>query len=264
MWVYILLGGCFGAIIGSFLNVLILRLPLQRSMTGRSACPGCGHTLSPLDLVPIASFLLLRGRCRYCDQPISVRYALIEAVTAISFALIVAVWFSAGGGSMWQLGFWFVVLVVCVVTFVIDLEHYLILDVVTGWGSIVALAFLIADAVSSGQSVGALLLARLWGAVFGFAAFWLLWRLSRGRLLGFGDVKFTIFIGVVLGFPLVVPALLFAFWLGALYALPLLIIKRKSLQSKLPFGTFLVPALLLAAVVGERVIRWYGGVSGLW
>lgn len=264
MWAYILLGGCFGAIIGSFLNVLILRLPEQRSVSGRSACPSCGHALSPFDLVPVFSFLLLRGSCRYCGRSISPRYVLIEVVTAIGFAVIVAALLPLSVANLWQLSFWFVVFAVCVVTFVIDFERYLILNSVTGLGIVLALVCLVAGAAFAGQSIGPVLLSRVWGALFGFVSFWLLWKLSRGRLLGYGDVKFTLFMGVVLGFPLVIPALLFAFWLGALYALPLLMLKRKNLQSKLPFGTFLAPALLLASIVGERVIQWYGGVSGLW
>lgn len=264
MWLFVALSFVFGAIVGSFLNVLTLRLPHGHSVQGRSGCPRCGHVLAPLDLIPIVSYLLLRGKCRYCSAPIAYRYWLLEVVTGIAFAVATYVWLPDAAADWLWLGFLYVTLSVCIVTFVIDLEHFLILDTVTGFGSLFALGFLVARALVQHMPLGPLLISRMAGVACGLVFFWLLWRLSRGRLLGFGDVKFTVFIGVVLGFPLVVPGLLFSFWLGALYAIPLLIAKQKRLQSAVPFGTFLVPALLLALVIGDEVIAWYGAMTGLW
>ncbi|MBP9686659.1 MAG: prepilin peptidase [Candidatus Doudnabacteria bacterium] len=254
----------FGAIIGSFLNVVTLRVPLGWSLGGRSRCVSCHHVLAPVDLVPVLSYIALRGQCRYCHVGISSRYAFVELLTGASFCLATFLYFPHQITDMFLLIFWFVVITVSIVTFIVDLEHFIILDFVTGLGSVAALLLLVLDALYNAQSVSALLIARGWGIVCGFSFFWLLWKASKGRLLGFGDVKFTIFMGIVLGFPLIIPALLFSFWLGALYAIPLLMAKRKGFKSKLPFGTFLVPAMFLAYMVGGGVIAWYGSTTGLW
>jgi prepilin signal peptidase PulO-like enzyme (type II secretory pathway) len=250
----------FGLLIGSFLNVVILRAPAGRALSGRSACPHCRRTLTAVDLVPVLSYALLRGRCRACGSRISVRYPIIELCTGVGFALVAWYLAPAAMGAFLFFALCLLVIAVGIVTFVIDFEHYLILDIVTFWGVVMALILQVSRDVAAGQALW------LWpnhtlGALAGAAAvaipLWLLWFLSRGRALGFGDVKFAVFIGATLGFPLALLGVLCAFWVGALFAIPLLLTGRRQLGSKVPFGTFLVVGQILALLWGERLFAWY-------
>lgn len=250
----------FGLIIGSFLNVVILRLPNGQKLSGRSVCPKCRYTLTVWDLVPVFSFIGLRGKCRNCRAKISFRYVVIELLTALGFAW--AMWFASPvTGQAWLL-FSLLALVVAVgiVTFVIDLEHYLILDTVTGFGVMVAIILQVISDIASHGGVfqwPSHTLTALLGMVVGVVPFWLLWFISRGKWLGFGDVKYAAFLGATLGYPLVVLGELFAFWAGAVFAIPLLLLGKRRLGSRVPFGTFLVVGQVLALVWGERLLRWY-------
>ena len=253
----------FGLLLGSFANVLILRLPKEASIGGRSACVHCGHTLQPLDLVPLLSYVWLRGRCRYCKKSISPRYFAVELFVSCAFAA--SAWYSSPVTTVefLQLGLWFVLIFVGVITFIVDFEHYIILDVVTGCGSGAVLLLLLA--IDSAQGTLGLTLASgaakgILGAVLGYALFYILWYFSGGKLIGFGDVKFMLFMGLALGLPLVFVGMLFAFWIGALVSVPLLLFGSKTLKSKVPFGTFLVPALWVAAVWGDWFLVWYSGL----
>lgn len=255
-----LLVGVLGLLIGSFLNVVILRLPSGKTLGGRSACPHCQYQLRAVDLVPVISYVYLRGRCRRCAQSISPRYPIIELLVAALFLL--CYFHSApvdAAGYVLLLQAWLVA-AVCVVTFVVDFEHYLILDRVT-FGGLVGLIGLKIVHLFVGHLVlwswHSVLFNSFVGALIGFIPFFLLWFLSRGKLMGLGDVKFMIFAGFALGWPNIVVALLLAFWLGALVALPLLILGKKSLGSRLPFGTFLAIAVLIAFLYGDSLWHWY-------
>ena len=251
----------FGSILGSFLNVVSLRLPKGESLAGRSHCTACGHTLSWLDLFPLFSYLLFRGRCRYCQKNFSSRYFLFELLSGVLF-----VW------AFWQvnpqdlpgylllLKAWVVVSALLVV-FTIDLEHFLIFDnVLISAGLPVAVLNLILDLLSrqlSKLELGSLTFGGVFaGGVFaGF--FYLLWYVSRGRWIGFGDVKLMFFLGLALGWPNTAAAWLLAYFLGTAYALPLLVLGKKQLSSRLPFGCFLAPAALIALFYGPTLVNWY-------
>lgn len=257
---------CFGLLIGSFLNVVILRLPHDETLGGRSHCTACNHPLSGPDLVPVLSYVFLWGRCRYCRHRISPRYAIIELFTAVLFAVAAGICAPDTVAEWLGLLRWFVILAVAIVTFVVDWEHYIILDEVTGWGTVLVLALACASAGIHGgwQEVWHVLQYSAYGAGTGVVLFWLLWRVSRGRLLGFGDVKFMVFMGAATGFPRIVPGIVFSFWLGAVVAIPLLLLGRKQLGSRIPFGVFLAPGMLIALIWGQQVVQWYGRMAGLW
>jgi leader peptidase (prepilin peptidase)/N-methyltransferase len=204
----------FGALIGSFLNVVIYRLPLVQSLGGRSYCPHCHRQLTWLDLVPVLSFVFLRGRCRACRERISFRYVIGELVIAFGFAFG-AWWFHpltmaeglpfALWCLLWSVGF---------VTFVIDLEHFLILDKVTFWGTVLVFVLLAIFSLVPGkgpQVLSTTIFTAAIGVLVGPLPFLVLWYVSKGRWLGFGDVKFMVFLGALLGSPLVFLAQLFAF-----------------------------------------------------
>ncbi len=254
----------FGSIIGSFLNVVILRLPAEKNLGGRSACWSCGHTLGFFDLFPVFSYLFLRGKCRYCKIKVSPRYLIIEIFTALLFMF-----------SWWQLSpqvlkdylqFASICLAVCifVIVFVIDLEHFLIFDGVIYIGAL--LIFAINFAVSFNQNQLFVLngnwLSGIMGAIFVPLPFLFIWYFSKGRWMGLGDVKFCIFLGMLLGLKIAVVSLFFSIFIGGIASLGLLALGKKQMTSKIPFGTFLSLGGFLAFFYGSSVLSWYLAVLG--
>ncbi len=255
----------FGAIVGSFLNVVILRLPEEKTLTGRSACVFCHHALGVLELFPLLSFLGLRGKCRHCHKKISPRYFIIELITGLLFA---GLWLVMAPTEIFGL-LLFVrncfVAAVLLSVFVIDLEHFLILDSIVFPASAVALVFNVILTLVGGSSLfstSGLLVSGLVGGLLGFLPFWLIWYFSNGRWMGFGDVKLGLFLGLVLGFTQVFVGYFIAVLLGGAISIFLLMFTKKTLKSQIPFGTFLSFGALLALVYGDRLLNWYMAFLG--
>jgi leader peptidase (prepilin peptidase)/N-methyltransferase len=257
---YLLIFYC-GCLVGSFLNVVILRLPQGQKLTGRSRCLSCGRQLKPLELLPVLSFLFLCGRCSKCKTKISWRYFVIELLTGLLFA---AVWkFGQPLVSFADYLFLvrnFAVVSILVLVFVIDFEHYLILDAVVfpGLALVLLLNLAIGEATGYGFMPG--LHNFLWSllyAVIAAAPFALLWLASRGRWLGLGDVKFVLFIGAVFGWPLLAVSLMSAVFIGGASSVLLLLSKRKTLASRVPFGTFLSLGAAATLFYGQKLLDWY-------
>ncbi len=254
----------FGATIGSFLNVVIWRMPREEQITsGRSHCPFCSKTLQPRDLIPILSFIMQRGRCRYCKKRISYRYPVIEFVVASLF--LITFWVSVPVDAL----SWFLVLKIFFVigamtaVFVIDFEHYLILDRIVLPATIIILVMHLITDLTGGQGwVESQTLSGIIGAVAGYLPFYLLWKFSSGKWMGLGDAKFGLFLGATFGFPLVWLCFFLAFFVGSVVAVPLLLFKTKRMSSKIPFGTFLAIAGLLTLWFGEQIAEWYLGLIG--
>ncbi len=255
----------FGAVVGSFLNVVILRLPEGQSLTGRSHCPACGRVLPASDLVPLFSFIALGGKCRGCGKKISFRYPLIELLAGLLFALAAAYFAPISVFSVLVLAKICLILSCLLVIFVIDLEHYLILDsvLITGAAGVLLLDIAIAIAgrlpLFSRQSEIVLALAM---AVFCALPFFLLWYVSKGQWMGFGDVKLAGFLGLALSWPQAGIALLAAVFLGGATGLLLLAIGKKTLKSKLPFGTFLSLGAAISLFYGPQLLHWYLSLLG--
>lgn len=261
MSVYILISAILGLVVGSFLNVAINRLRLKEGLNGRSHCPHCKYQLSALDLVPLFSFLFLGGKCRYCGKPISWQYPAVEAFTGLVFALA---WikFEEFGNDLfftWVLTAFFVVIAVY------DLKHFLILDKVVFPGLVIALIYaLVSDftgdcgAAWSCATISGLLGA---GAVAGF--FYLQYLLSRGRWIGFGDVKFGLMLGFVSGFPLCILLLFVSYLSGAAIGVFLIATGRKQASSKMPFGTFLGLGAIITLLYGTPILNWYLKLIGV-
>lgn len=255
----------FGAIVGSFLNVVILRLPEEETLGGRSHCTSCGHTLSAWQLIPIVSFLFLGGKCAFCRAKISPRYIIIEVLCGLLFA-----------GSVWYLNpqtisaiftllVWWTAAASLLSIFVIDLEHYLIFDVVVFIASAVVIVCKTVSAIAAGSSVLAVLTViglSLLGAVVGALPFFLIWWFSKGKWMGFGDVKLMLLLGVLAGPTLVFITLLLAIFSGGIISLFLLIFTKKTMKSHIPFGCFLAPAGLIVLVFGQQILNWYLGILG--
>jgi len=242
----------FGLVVGSFLNCLIYRLETGQSfLRGRSFCPDCKHKLGFWDLIPVLSFVWLRGRCRYCQKKISLQYPLVEIATGILFVLFV-LFFEIRFPiiDIREIGF-LIIIPFLVVIFVYDLKHFIIPDKVIYPAIVIALIYNLQRCDLLGRSH--LLFSALGAAAF-FGAIVLI---SRGKWMGIGDIKLAFLMGLVLGFPNILAALFLAFFLGAIIGIGLIIFNRKTLKSEVPFGPFLVTGTLAALFWGEAIINWY-------
>ena len=240
-----------GACIGSFLNVVIYRLPLGQSLVSPpSRCPQCGSRLKWYDNVPILGWLWLAGRCRQCKKPISIQYPLVELVTALLFVLVV--WVTPAGPLMASR---LLLLCVLIVLFGIDLEHQILPNSITLPGIVAGLILsTIAPPGLRDAFLGALLGA---GVLYAIAGAYYLWRREEG--LGMGDVKMLAMIGAFLGWKAVLVTLVLSSFSGALLGMALIAAQRGGMKLALPFGTFLSLGALAAMLAGEPLITWYAG-----
>lgn len=235
----------FGLAVGSFLNLCIDRLPQGGSIVSPpSHCESCGHPLSALDLIPVLSYILLRGRCRYCGAPIPRRLPLVETATGLLFALL---WHHYGPTPQWILAT--IYTCIMIIIFFTDLEHSLVPNQVIY--PAIALALLAAPFTPS-HSARELLL----GGLTGFALL-LLIALIRPAGMGMGDVKLAAFIGLIVGFPSVLIALFLSFIAGGLVAGWLLLSGAKGRKDPVPFAPFLVAGGMVAMLYGKEIMDWY-------
>jgi leader peptidase (prepilin peptidase) / N-methyltransferase len=238
--------GLFGAIVGSFLNVVAFRLPRRESVVRpASRCPSCATPIKPYDNIPVLSWLLLRGHCRSCSAPISPRYPLVEALAA---ALCVGAVLAGGGTATVVLNVTFILLLVPIA--LIDVEHRIIPNKLTALGAVLAIA--LGTALDPGGEPTRLIA----GAAAGGAL--LLAALAYPGGMGMGDVKLAGVMGLFLGSS-VAPALLFALLAGSLFGA--LVIARKGARAgrktAVPFGPFLALGSLVAVFAGEQLVNWY-------
>jgi leader peptidase (prepilin peptidase)/N-methyltransferase len=253
----------FGLIIGSFLNALIYRLYDGKSIVyGHSQCPKCHHNLSVFDLIPLLSFLLLAGRCRYCGKRISVQYPAVELITGLVF-LLLGIKFDFILSE--QLLFSLFICSTLIVIGVFDLKHYLILDKVLFFASIVAFFHLvyIAGQQSIFFDLHSSVVQGLIGVIIVSGFFGLQYLISQGKWIGFGDVKFGIFLGLIFGVGKSLMLLLLAYCSGAIVGILLILLNRKQLSSKMPFGTFLAFSGIIMVLAGDSIINWYLGLLGI-
>lgn len=256
-----LLGALAGLVAGSFLTAVVHRLPRGQPLwRGRSACPACGTVLAARDLVPLLSYLWLRGRCRHCRAPIPLRYPVLEGLTAAAFALAAARW--AGQPlRAWELaGLYALLLAVAA----IDLEHLLIPNrlVAAGlaWEGVWRL-WLPPVWSPEGSGPAAALGQGLAGAALLLATMALIQAASRGGIGG-GDVKLAAVIGLALGPRLGLLALGVAFVLGGLAGAVLLAMHRVGRRDPVPFAPFLVAGTAVAAHAGPDLVALYGRLLG--
>jgi len=261
-----------GTTIGSFLNCVIWRSYANESvMKGRSYCPKCRHKLAWFDLVPLFSFIFLRGKCRYCKKTISWQYPAVELATGVLFVLFARMFameifygqFFAF--SVAQLLAYWVILSALVVIFVADLRWYFIPDgaVASGFAAALVLRGLqfAQGAYFFGQLDYQILTNPLLSSFFCAAFFLVIFLLSRGKWMGFGDVKYALLMGMVLGFPDSLVALFLANFFGAIMGLTLIFAKIKNMKSEIPFGPFLVAGTLIALFFSDSIISWYLAIN---
>ncbi|MBI2098579.1 MAG: prepilin peptidase [Candidatus Wildermuthbacteria bacterium] len=249
----------FGLFIGSFLNAVVDRLEKGESaLRGRSYCPHCKHRLSWQDLIPVASFLMLGGKCRYCKRRISLQYPVIEIATGLifflSFKFQVSSFNQALSFETLNVFYLWTIASLLIVLFVYDLRHYILPDKILLPAIGIVLGYRILEVL------GFRFAWDLGFVVSGFAAaafFLTIFLLSRGRAMGFGDVKLAFFMGLFLGWPNILVALFAAFFVGALVGIALIIMKKKAMRSEVPFGPFLIGGTFTALWWGKELVDWY-------
>ncbi|MBI5126870.1 prepilin peptidase [Candidatus Roizmanbacteria bacterium] len=234
-----------GSAVGSFLNVLIDRLPHEESITGRSHCDYCKKKIAWYDLIPIISFFVLRGRARCCNKKLSIQYPSVELLTGIVFAVIF-IEFSIFNFQFSRLLILFGIASCLIVIFFSDLKYHLISDyilialsifsILYNFQSIPRLPFLIASAIIVSGPI------------------YIIYNLSKERAMGLGDVYLSAIMGFLLGWKYGYIALYIAFVTGAIFGIFLMILNKKKLKSKIAFGPFIVFGLLVMLFFGEKIL----------
>ena len=266
--------GVLGLIFGSFVNALTWRVHEQETLadkkgkkaeerrqalsiaTGRSMCSHCGHELAAKDLVPVVSWLWLRGKCRYCHAKIQDN-PLVEVTTGVLFALSYVLWpYDLHGVGLFQFVLWLGFVVGFVALAVYDLRWMLLPNRIVF--PLIALAAL--------QTVVRALWLRSWpelyepllGALIIFGLFWGLFQLSKGTWIGGGDVKLAVVLGLLAATPLkAFLVLFFASLFGTLVSIPFLLRGKQGLKMRIPFGPYLLVATVVVVLVGTTVVNWY-------
>ena len=241
-----------GAVLGSFFNVCIYRIPNKQSIVNPpSHCYNCNNRLKSLDLVPILSWTLLRGKCRYCGQKISPRYALVELLTGILFVLVYRVY----GYNTITLYYLLLVSLLLIITF-IDLDHYIIPDELIIFGSIF-------NIIGKGISIKDSLLGGLICGGGMLALIYLIELIIKKDVMGGGDIKLFGMVGLFLGIKLGLLTILLSVYVGAIYGVATIIyskIKKKEFNSMIPYGPFISVGALISILYGTNIINWYIGL----
>jgi leader peptidase (prepilin peptidase)/N-methyltransferase len=274
--VFAIVATAVGALIGSFLNVVIHRVPREESIVfPNSRCPSCGTPIKPYDNIPVVSYLILRGRCRSCRSHISARYPAVEAMTALLFLAV----FLYRGFTL-ALPFDLIFVAAMATLVFIDAEHMILPNVITYPGLVFALTARVAIPYLAGPGylddlpgmmqtlpgnwpVWATSLAgAALGALVGGGSLWLagwLWERLRGvEAMGLGDVKMMFMVGAYLGWRLAVLSIFLGVLSGSIIGVAIMIKRReRNLQMLLPFGIFLGLGSIISLLVGTRLINWY-------
>lgn len=267
----ILLGLC----LGSFVNALVWRTYMlenkkskdkKYSITkGRSVCVHCRHELSALDLVPVLSWVALRGKCRYCKKPISKQYPAVEVLTAALIVISYMLWpYTSQAWSFGEVvvfGLWSLLVTLFVALSVYDLRWFLLPDKIVIPATLLGTGMVVARAVTYGE------IAVIWHSLLGaglvFGIFYLLFYVSKGAWIGGGDVKIGFLLGLLSGGVTNVFVMLFlASLLGTLFAVFLSVVRKQKLHRKvtIPFGPFLLSATSIVVVVGADIVDWYSNL----
>ena len=256
-----------GLIVGSFLNVVIFRLESgEKIVNDRSRCLYCKHTLAWYDLIPVLSFIFLKGKCRYCKKKISWQYPLAEIGTGILFILMLNLFNTpltpSLEGNYFQypilhLAFWLYIISSLIVIFVYDLKHYIIPDKVIYPAIIIVIGFDLFNnfqyPISNIQSAFNFLIPAILASGF----FYAIVIITRGKGMGEGDVKLAFLMGLILGWPVIIFSVFLAFISGSIVGIYLILTGKKKMKSMIPFGPFLVFGTFIGLFWGKEIIKWY-------
>lgn len=258
---YAALGAVLGLIVGSAINAFVWRLHEGRSWVhGRSQCSVCGHQLAVNDLVPVASWLALRGRCRYCHKPIK-DHPVVELVSGAVFALSAYLLLPVGTAGMVRLVFWLVALTMLLILAVYDAKWMILPDKVVL--PLIGVALLYSCAMAVVMRSPQMLAGPVLAGVLASGSFLALVMFSRGRAMGGGDIKLALAMGLLLGLKGTALAMLVAFNTAAVVGVGLILLRRRGRKDQIPFGPFLVAGTVVAFLFGQGVVVWYMHASGL-
>ncbi len=233
-----------GLSVGSFLNAVIYRLEKKKPISfDRSHCPHCRAVLKWHDLIPVISFILFSGKCRYCRKRISFQYPLVELAAGLLFLIT----FNSFGYSLVAL-YYLIIISFLIIIFVYDFRHYLIPDKIIYPAIIIAFLYLFSEKDFISHFLSAILAS-------GF--FLLLVLISKGKWIGLGDVKLAFLMGLVLGWPGILIALFISFFSGAIAGLTLIVLGKKKMKSEIPFGPFLVGSTILVIFLNQYLVDWF-------
>lgn len=239
-----------GLCIGSFLNVCIFRIPLEKSIVHPpSACPGCGNSIRFYDNIPVLSYILLRGRCRHCEAAISLRYPSVELASGLTAAAT----YAAFGPTAQALVYFAFISTLWVVT-LIDIDHRIIPDSISlpGIPVFFLASFFIPTMTAKDSFLGILL-----GGGSLYAIAWAYSAVKKADGMGGGDIKLLAMIGALIGWKGVLFTLFFSSALGTLVGLGIMIARGKSMKLAVPFGPFLSAGAAAYVFFGPRLIAWY-------
>ena len=239
----------FGLVWGSFANAALWRLAKKKNiLRERSECVHCHRKLGFFDLIPVLSFLLLRGRCRYCRRKISWQYPVVEFIFGLAILFIYRY-----SGGLAEAIFLAGIFLVTFLIFVYDLKFLIIPDVLVVLGLVWILlgGFWLAPPLAPDA---------VWIALAVFLFFFLMHKFSRGRWVGGGDAKLGFLLGLWLGWPLGILGLFAAYIMGAITGVGLMAFKKVTLKSQIPFGPFLIAGAWIVFLWGEYILKWYGEI----
>lgn len=239
-----------GAIVGSFLNVCIHRLPKEESIVSPgSHCPKCQKPIKIYDNIPLVSYLFLKGKCRYCRERISIQYPIVETLTALSSFFLFLTF-----GVSWTYLYYFLFVAALIAITVIDLHHQIIPDVISLPGIVVGLlgSLIVPNITLSNALIGAL----AGGGSLLLVAMVYQWLFKREGMGG-GDVKLLAMIGAFLGWKAVILTILLSSFIGSIIGIMVMLLKGKDFKYAIPFGPFLSVGAIISLLWGESLIRWY-------
>ncbi len=250
----------FGAVVGSFLNVCIHRMPREESIVNPpSHCPHCNERIRWYDNIPLVSFIVLRGKCRHCGASISPRYLFIELLTA---SLFLAVWLKYE--FQWIAPIYWVLVGGLLASTFIDFEHYIIPNEITYGGILVGIAAsLLYPPLQEVETIGASVLRSLIGGLTGGVTLLVIAfvgeKIFKKEAMGMGDVKFIAAIGAFLGWKAALFAIFASSLIGGVVGLMLVVTSRKGWGSRIPYGPYIALGALLWVFFGREFLRWYFG-----
>jgi leader peptidase (prepilin peptidase)/N-methyltransferase len=256
MFIFYILFFIFGTIVGSFLNVVILRLKKNKSVIKNpSHCPFCKRKLRWFELIPVVSFFIQKGKCRCCHKKISWQYPIVEFFTGLIFVLIIAYFADFSFYGLINLCYLLVISCFLIVIFVYDLKYYLVSDKIVYPAIFVSLLYDTYLALIANQF--SIFFSSILGAISvgGFFLFWVL--VSKGKWMGTGDIKIGILLGLTFGIYQLFTTLFLTFFVGAIVAIILMILKKKKLKSEIPLGPFLTGAAFITLFWGNYLLDWY-------
>ncbi len=241
----------FGLIVGSFLNCVACRFKTKKSfITGRSSCPKCKHRLDWYDLVPLLSWIFLGAKCRYCNKKISWQYPLAEIATGLIFLMV----FNAD--HITKTIYLLVISCFLIIIFIYDLRNYLIPDKIVLPAIVIAFLYNL-FALIIGDFTWHVFLYRIYAGLLPSLFFAALFFASKGKWIGFGDVKLALLMGLMLGPEKTALAFYLAFTIGGIIGIGLILTKKKSLKSEIPFGPILILGTFLSLFFSSQIINWY-------